>query len=459
MNLSPRLMPRPRTEGRGLFSPIAAGERPGWRPLFHVVALMVPGIRKLRLTVLATATLCSTISRLIAADPSVEVFTQDSMGTSAAGGDTILFPQLPFRWSVTAGGGYDDNVNATPGGAGSAFTRANLTVSKDLRTERTQLSIVGGGGVVHYFDRLNGPPTDYTGSLNASLQHNISERFSLAASVTAAYLSEPEFGTDLGSVRRSGNYFTTTDILAARYAWSPRLSTYSSYQLAMVKYADDLVSVVQDRVDHTFGESLRYRWSPRTTLIAEYRFLLIDYDTGPRDSSTHFALGGFDYQISSRLNATLLGGASFRKFENGGNGERTIYPNGSASLNYLIGPNASVNWTVGYSIEQPADFTETLSRATLRTRTGLQLKYQLTRRLTVNLALDYNHDENAGLLASGAPGADRRESTQNGFQLALGAKYAVTDRLALDLAFARTELDSTFGYLRNVYTAGLAFSF
>jgi hypothetical protein len=418
---------------------------------------MVLRIRKLRLALLTTVTLCSTIGRLGAADPLVEVFTEDGAVSSAREGGISLFPQLPFRWSITAGGGYDSNVNTTPEGGGSAFTQGNLAVSKDLRTARTQLSFVGGAGVVHYFDRIGGPPNDYTGSLNVSLQHSVSERLTLAASVNAAYQAEPEFATDLGSTRRNGNYFSTADTFAARYTLSPRLSTYSSYQLGMVKYADEAVSVVQDRVDHTFGESLRYRWSPRTALIAEYRFQLIDYDTAPRDSSTHFALGGLDYQFSSRLNATFLGGATFRKFKEG-NSDRTIHPNGSASVNYLLGPSSSVNWTASYSVEEP-NFAETSSLTTVRFRTGLQLKYQPTRRLTANLALNYSHDENTGLLASGSPGADRQNFTQDGFELVVETKYAVTDRVALDLKFDHTELDSVGGYSRNVYTAGLAFNF
>ena len=419
--------------------------------------LIVPGIRKLRFAVLTTATLCTTINRLAAADPSVEVFTEDRTVTSASAGDISLFPQLPFRWSFTASGGYDDNVNSLPQGAGSAFTQANLTVSKDLRTPRTQLRIVGGAGMVHYFDRMDGPPTEYTGSLDVSLQHNVSERLTLGASVNAAYLAEPVFGTDLGPTRRSGNYFSTADTFAARYAWSPRLSTYSSYQLGMVKFEDVVVSVAQDRADHTFGETFRYGWSPRTTLIADYRFQLIDYDTAPRDSSTHFALGGLEYQISVRSNATVVGGATFRKFKQG-NGERLIDPNGSASVNYLLSPSTSVSWTASYSVEEP-NSTETLTQTTVRFRTGLQVKYLPSRRLSANLGFNYNHDENTGVLTSGSPGADQQKLTQDGFEMGIEAKYAVTDRMALDLRFAHTELVATGGYSRNVYTGGLAFSF
>ena len=113
--------------------------------------LIVPGIRKLGFAVLATAILCCTISHLSAADPSVEVFTDERTVTTAGGRDISFLPQLPFRWSLTVNGGYDDNVNTTPEAAGSAFTQTNLTLSKDLRTARTQLSMIVSGGVVYYF--------------------------------------------------------------------------------------------------------------------------------------------------------------------------------------------------------------------------------------------------------------------------------------------------------------------
>ena len=77
-----------------------------------------------------------------------------------------------------------------------------------------------------------------------------------------------------------------------------------------------------------------------------------------------------------------------------------------------------MNWTASYSVEEP-NFTETLTQTTVRTRTGLQVRYQPSRRVTANLELNYHHDENTGLLAS--PGA-RQEFTQNGFELVLDGR-------------------------------------
>lgn len=450
-------MPTLSAEGRGLFSAIAAGERPGMHWPFHLVILMASRIRKLGLTLLITAALCSTTSRLVAAEPSVEVFTQNSTVTSARDGDISLLPQIPFRWSIASSLGYDDNVNTTAGGAGSAFSQTNLTVSKDLRTDRTQLSIVLRTGGVYYFDRVDGGGNNVTGSLNVSLQHNVSERLTLAASVDAAYLAEPDFATDLGPTNRQ-NYFRTADSLTASYLWSPRLSTDSSYQLRGIDYEDELTSASQDRVEHTFSESFRFRWSPRTTLTAEYRFELIDYRSSPLDSSTHTATGGFDYQINSRLNATMRGGASFRNYTADAYGEQ-INPYAAASLYYVIGPSTNVNWTASYAIEEPNSGLA-LSRTTFRT--GLQLSYEFTKRITAHLGLNYHHDVNTSLLPSGFPGIDQLGYTENAFELVLGAKYAVTNRVAIDLGFTHTELDSERtigGYSRNRYTAGLSLKY
>jgi len=453
MNFLTRLAPQPSAEGRPALSTVANGERAGQSMQTIGKALK---IRKPAVAILATAIFSiSAISHLFAADPSVEVFTQDRMVADEAYGDVSLLPQFPFRWFVTVNGGYNDNVNATPEGAGSPFSQAYVTLTKDLRTERTQLRMILGGGVTYYFDLMN-DSTDYKGNLNFTVQHNISERLAVAAAINALYTSEPQFGTDLGSVRRT-NYFSTNNTFSARYFWTPRLATYTSYQLATINYEDEVASLAQDRVDHTLGESIRYSFSPRTTLIGEYRFELIDYETAPRDSTTHLAIGGLEYQFTPRLSATVLGGATFRKFDEG-SADQFIDPNASASLNYRFSPSASLNWTADYSVEEP-NSTETLTQITLRTRTGLKFIWQPTSRLITDLAVSYYHDENTSRLSAVSPELAPQDFNQDGFELLLEAKYVLADRVALDLKYAHTNLDSVGGYSRNVYTAGLAFKF
>ena len=118
-----------------------------------------------------------------------------------------------------------------------------------------------------------------------------------------------------------------------------------------------------------------------------------------------------------------------------------------------------MNWTASYSIEEPNSATA-LSRTTFRT--GLQLGYQFTRRLNGQLALNYNHNENAGFLIPGFPEAGRRISTDDEFDLVLGASYSVTSRVGLNFGFTHSELVSerqVNSYSRNRYTAGLTLSY
>ena len=443
MNPSTRLAAQQRLEDEAL--------RPSCSVLLRRFRSTLPSFAIVAMSII----LVSSSNQLSAADPTVEVFYQDRMVADPYS-DVSLLPQLPFRWLVTVSGGYDDNVNTSPEAMGSPFTQANVTLTKDLRTERTHLRMVLGGGVVYYFDRMGSDTTDYNGNINLSLQHKISDRLALGAAINAIYTSETQFASDLGSVRR-GNYFATSDTFAARYWWTPRLSSYTGYQFGKIDYEDEVASLTLDRVDNTLSESFRYGWSQRTTLIAEYRFERIDYDTAPRDSKTHIAGAGLEYQFTPRLNGSFVGGASFRKFDQG-NGDLLIDPNASASLNYKFGPAASLIWTASYSVEEPYA-TEVFTQKTTRTRTGLLFSWQPTSRLVTDLGINYHHDENTGTLVSGAPEPGPEEFTQDGFELVVEAKYVLADRILLDLKYAHTNLDSVGGYSRNVYTAGLAFKF
>jgi long-subunit fatty acid transport protein len=100
-----------------------------------------------------------------------------------------------------------------------------------------------------------------------------------------------------------------------------------------------------------------------------------------------------------------------------------------------------------------------LSRTTFRT--GLQLSYEFTKRLTGHLGLNYSNDVYTSLLAPAFPGFGQLGYTDNTFELVLGAKYAVTNRVAMDLGFTHTEVDSgrPGSYSRNLYTAGLSLNY
>src|SRR5205807_2217571 len=129
-----------------------------------------------------------------------------------------------------------------------------------------------------------------------------------------------------------------------------------SYTFQRIKYessSSSSVGLFQDRFQNTLAESLQFSLTSRTTLVGEYRFEIVDYDTAPRDSTTHFVLAGIDHRLTEHLMIHLLGGESFRSFKDDGD---TIDPYLEAKLAYQ-GSNHSVNWTTTYGVEEASTAT------------------------------------------------------------------------------------------------------
>src|SRR5438128_10512736 len=90
-----------------------------------------------------------------------------------------------------------------------------------------------------------------------------------------------------------------------------------------------------------------------------------------------------------------------------------------SSLGY-VSSNHSLNWTASYGYESP---TATGATTTKTWRTGLNLTYDLTSRLSSTTGVYYHHDENQG--GTGSTG------TQDSFDLSVGLRYTINKRFAL----------------------------
>src|SRR5207302_5022880 len=191
----------------------------------------------------------------------------------------------------------------------------------------------------------------------------------------------PDPSTTLGVNRVSGNFFYTTDKFSLAYQWAPRFSTATSYTLGLIDYENSVIGAYEDRFEHTFGNEFRFLTLPTTTLVGEYRYQIVDFDQSPRDSTSHFVLGGLDHSFNPRFNVSLRAGAEFREIENFG--ERTS-PYGEATLRYAAGQRTSISWVNRYGLEEP-DTAVNPSRTTFRT--GLSISYGILTRITTSLAV------------------------------------------------------------------------
>ena len=365
------------------------------------------------------------------------------------------FARSRFRFSVSIRGGYDDNVLTTSVTRKSSwFTNGAVALSYKAGNARTQLELAAGGGVTYYFDRPGDRDYDFNGNIGLSLTHKATPRLTLAASVYATYQVEPDFSLNVGLNRRSGNYFYTVDKFSAAFQWAPRFSTVTSYTFGTINYENGDIGAFEDRLEHTFANEFRFLLLPTTSLVGDYRFMVVNYDdASERDSTTHFLLAGVDHSFNPRFNVSLRGGAQFRSYDE--NGDRSS-PYFEGTLNYAVGPRTSLSWTNRYSIEEP-DVAGSQSRTTFRT--GLQVIYGITPRITSRIGAFYQHDENE---AFSSPFAVSPAFTEDSLDLAIGIRYAINRNLSLEAGYNHTEVLSDIvlrEYSRNRYFFGVAYSF
>jgi hypothetical protein len=374
---------------------------------------------------------------------------QNAAGSTFEEAGVGWLPAIPIQITVGVDTGYDDNATLSPSGEGSLFARENVVLSYNRPGERTQFYLLGVGRFTQFFDVTG--QDDTGGNITLSLTHNFSTRLSFYASVYGAYQTEPNFKTDIGPENVRAAHFDTTDIFSVTYHWLLRLTTVTSYTIQRVKYDESSIGNSQNRVQSTLGEQVQLSLTSRTDLVGEYRFEMINYDTAPTNSTTLYLLAGFNHHLTEHLIFHVRGGESFRSLENDGN---SVSPDFESSLDYASS-NHSLNWTTSYGFEAPNQ-AGVSTRKTFRT--GVNLTYGLTSRLSSTAGVYYHHDENGGPTSPGTSSV----GSQDSFDLILGLHYTINKRFALHVDYNHTtqsSLGSIPGYSRNRYFAGLSYTY
>ena len=386
--------------------------------------------------------------------PVSKVLTQEALSSASEAAGLGWLPAVPVQITAGVDMGYDDNVTLSSSGQGSVFARENVVLTYARPSERTQVSLIGVGRFSQYFDvsGLN----ETAGNVTLSLTHNFSSRLSFYASVYGTYQNQPNFQSNVGPQNVVSPFFDTVDIFSLTYHWSSRLSLVTSYTFERVQYFSSSTgnsqngvqdTLAQNRIQNTFSEEFQFSLARRTVLVGEYRFEVIDYDTAPLNSTTNFLLAGVNHNLTEHLMVHVRGGESFRSLENEGN---MASPYFEGTLSYQRS-NHSLNWTASYGYESP---TATGATTTKTWRTGVNLTYDLTSRLSSTTGVYYHLDENQG--GTGSTG------TQDSLQLTLGLRYTINRRLALHIDYQRdstSSLGSMPGYSRNRYSAGLSYTY
>jgi hypothetical protein len=368
---------------------------------------------------------------------------------------TSLFSRSPFRLDLAFDGGYDDNVNTNDlNQKGSAFADGQGTLSGKIGTERSNLTLNSMVQLIYFTDNVgivNNPEINSQFSLDAF--HSVSRRLQLRADLRAAYQEEPDFSANIGPNRRVGYFFNTDDSVSASFEWFQDFSTVTTARARWVRYDDAIVGALDNRVEGTIGEQFRYSLR-RVVLVGEYRFEIIRYDTAPLDSTSHYLLGGIDYQVNQQMNVTIRGGATLRTYDQGTN---KTEPEAEGTLNYQIGRTSALSLNARYGLEEPDATFAFGTRTTFRV--GLQLHQWLTAHIQAILASYYTHDDNETL--SNGPGVAVSQQV-NSYDVSGTLLYALNRRWAVHVNFERSGIDSGLmgqNYTRDRYSAGFYLSF
>jgi hypothetical protein len=398
--------------------------------------------------------------------------TSGDFGASSPGLGLGVFSRFPVSISLSVHGGYDDNFDTLPGGQkqGSWFTETGLVVAYKSITPRTQLNLSSNVGFT-YYGSADTNPFEPNLNLTIDLTHKVSPRLQLAMQSNTVYQREPDFQYGLGTNRRSGNYFYTTDRLSGSYTWLPRFSTATNYVFTAVKYDDIASGLFEDRIENTIGNEFRFLIWPTTNMVFEYRFEAVSYQhegemvpgtalTLQRDSTTHYLLGGFDHAFSSRLTADVRGGVELREYDT--IGERNS-PYFEATVNYVLGKDTSVAWNTHYGIEE-GDIALNPTRKTFRT--GIQGKHNLTARISASLSLYFDHDnynETEVPLATTPPSVQINPAfSEDSFNLNLAIRYAMTRYMGIETGYDFSDVSSGQAgrdYTRNRVWGGINVAF
>lgn len=362
------------------------------------------------------------------------------------------FTQPPFRYTASIYTGYDSNIysaSGTPGGGevkGSGVTNVSLGIHTQTHARRWALTLdlVGGG-----FFYWNGRP-DYTGQFSLAYAYKVNRRLQLSAQVSALYQSQPNFSQISAPLNNTqqGDFLSTISKFDVSYLWTRRFSTITSYSFDNLAYVDSSRNS-NDYISNEISQQFRYAVTPRFAAVGEYRFQAVSYyNNSGADSTTHYALGGFDWNVNRRLLATLRAGASFRSYDTIGSYTEPFL---STSLQYAYGKHSNVQWTNRYGFEE----TGGAFNRDLAYRTGILVHQGITPRLFANLGVFYVHQNIDQVLSN-------TTYNDNNVQVTAGLQYALSRHVTLGANYTYTQTFSdipTSEYRRHQVFVGANFSF
>ncbi len=377
--------------------------------------------------------------------------------------NTLAQPDLSVTFTNAAGKRVQRDTNASD----SAFLNFDLGATYLATNSRSSLSVGADVGVSYYFDRP-GRSYDVNGGLTAQFSYKVAPRFFLQASTYNAYVSQGDYGASnltnfsgsaLSGVRtpgttdnRNGDYFYTSDTVQLSYQAAPRISLVTGYGVTAFAYDSEPYATIEDRVEQYFSEEFRFLLQPTLTLAFDYRFGYVTYLSVNNDSYTHFVLGGFDYVFNPRLRGSVRAGVEFRTYPDAVGDETSPYA--EATLSYDLSRRASLSLIARYGIEEGA-LTEDVTNSNT-VRFGISYNQQITARISGYASFYFTYSDDQ------TPSGAAPDFNENSYDVAVGAQYAITRHLSVEVGYTHTTVTSQIAeraYDRNRVFGGVRLAF
>ena len=360
----------------------------------------------------------------------------------------------PLTFSVGASGGYDnlDYKTNTPGlddidsmfiqgGVGAAYANADAT---------TPWSIGTNLGALKYLDDVgDGEDMYYNARLSFDLAHAVSQRLRFTNTFYVTYEVEPNFAIGASTALRNGQYFYGYESFAVSYAWSERLSTTTSYTIDGIRYEDDSLALLEDRLSHLISQQFSYALNKNLQVVGEYRYRMTNFDNVSNDFTSHYVLAGIDQAWSERTSTTLRAGAEFYQSDR----VSQTAPYAEFGLTHAVSQKTSAHFysSLGFDGAQLGDYD---SRYSLRS--GLTASHVVSQRLTLNGGVHHVYSDYEG------NGVTVESMTEQQVNATAGLAYRLWNNVSLDAQYAYTLLTSgeeSREYDRNRVSLGLSAQF
>lgn len=398
----------------------------------------------------------------------------------------------PFTVSATVRGFYDDNINTSPDKViinnrahdpreESFGVQVSPSVHLNLAMEQTFLGL-GYTYILNWYDNREPHDTDQSHEFSAKLRHQFSPRHQIAVDDAFIMTSEPtavqSFGIVTVPVRTGGDVLQNHGSIDDTFQLTSIWGLSFGYANTWVDYEEDGVgsrSALLDRMEHLLRADARYQFSPKLVGIVGYTFgfttftgdesLQLDDPTtlgfneaslqsDYRDSTSHYAYIGVDYDVTAKLRASVRVGAQFSDYSEAD--ESSANPYADASMSYSFTPRTGLEAGIRHS-RSATDVSaiDTSGQATLDsevTAMYLGLNHRFMPNLTTGVIFQYQ-------ISSFDEGLNDGE-TEDLFMVGVNVEYHFNRHFSADAGYNYDHLNSDIkgndrSYDRNRFYVGL----